>query len=301
MAALDFPSSPSVGQTYIANGSVWEWDGTAWRVIRDIDTSPLTYGGIVLGTTTATGVFTNPSFTSDRPALGKASGVLPVGSGGTGTQSLTANAVLIGTGGLPVRTISPGTSGNILTSDGTNWTSVAAPPGSLGYSGQVFTDNGTFTIPTGITKLKVTLIGGGGGSTGSGTSPGSGTAGGNSTVASGTQSITTLTAGGGSSGGGGGSGGTATNGDININGSSGSSVVSAPGQSIFYPGYGNGGALNNAGSGGGGGASVIKYLTDLTPGNTLVVTIGSGGAGGAAGCGGSAGASGSAGIVIFEW
>ena len=30
MAALDFPASPSSGQRYIANGSTWEWNGSAW-------------------------------------------------------------------------------------------------------------------------------------------------------------------------------------------------------------------------------------------------------------------------------
>ena len=31
MAALDFPGSPSNGQTYSANGLSYTWDGTAWR------------------------------------------------------------------------------------------------------------------------------------------------------------------------------------------------------------------------------------------------------------------------------
>ena len=30
MAALDFPSSPTIGQVYTANGKSWQWDGTAW-------------------------------------------------------------------------------------------------------------------------------------------------------------------------------------------------------------------------------------------------------------------------------
>ena len=30
MAALDFPASPTVGQTYTANGSTWTWDGVSW-------------------------------------------------------------------------------------------------------------------------------------------------------------------------------------------------------------------------------------------------------------------------------
>jgi hypothetical protein len=30
MAALDFPASPSIGQTYTASGTTWTWDGSSW-------------------------------------------------------------------------------------------------------------------------------------------------------------------------------------------------------------------------------------------------------------------------------
>jgi hypothetical protein len=30
MAALNFPSSPTNGQTYTANGTTWVFNGTAW-------------------------------------------------------------------------------------------------------------------------------------------------------------------------------------------------------------------------------------------------------------------------------
>ena len=34
MAALDFPDSPTTGQTYTApEGSVWEYDGTKWDIV----------------------------------------------------------------------------------------------------------------------------------------------------------------------------------------------------------------------------------------------------------------------------
>lgn len=41
----------------------------------------------------------------------------------------------------------------------------------------------------------------------------------------------------------------------------------------------SGGAANQGGTGGGGGGGLFKYLTGLTPGNTLALTIGTGGAG----------------------
>jgi hypothetical protein len=30
MAALDFPDSPSIGQSFTANGRRWVWDGSTW-------------------------------------------------------------------------------------------------------------------------------------------------------------------------------------------------------------------------------------------------------------------------------
>lgn len=50
-------------------------------------------------------------------------GVLPVNNGGTGVNSIPANGVVVGNGTSPVTTVPPGTSGNVLVSDGTNWTS----------------------------------------------------------------------------------------------------------------------------------------------------------------------------------
>ena len=52
-------------------------------------------------------------------------GTLPVARGGTGAATLTANNVLLGNGTSAVQVVAPGTSGNILTSNGTTWTSAA--------------------------------------------------------------------------------------------------------------------------------------------------------------------------------
>ena len=50
---------------------------------------------------------------------------ISVANGGTGSTSLTANRVLLGNGTSALQTVAPGTSGNILTSNGTTWTSSA--------------------------------------------------------------------------------------------------------------------------------------------------------------------------------
>jgi hypothetical protein len=56
---------------------------------------------------------------------------LTVEDGGTGASSITANSVILGNGtsALSGNLVAPSTSGNILTSNGTTWTSAAAPTG----------------------------------------------------------------------------------------------------------------------------------------------------------------------------
>lgn len=114
--------------------------------------------------------------------------------------------------------------GNITFGDGTTQSTAATASSYAGFGGQVFTAPGTFTIPTGVTKLKVTVIGGGGGQNGF------------------------------------------------------STALPSPA---------------GASQAGGGGGGAIGYLTGLTPGGTLAVTVGAGGAGGAsnAGLAGSGGTS----------
>jgi hypothetical protein len=72
-------------------------------------------------------------------------GTLPVASGGTGATSLTANNVLLGNGTSAVQTVAPGTSGNVLTSNGTTWVS-----GTAFVTGMIMMWSGTIaTIPSG--------------------------------------------------------------------------------------------------------------------------------------------------------
>jgi len=134
--------------------------------------------------------------------------------------------------------------------------------------------------------LVLTIGAAGSGAGGTNTNGG---AGGNSTLASGTQSITTLTANGGSGGDGAGtgqvgnivSGGTCTNGDFNIQGQSGTAsgeginIMSMGGSSLF----GHGGLQNSPASGAAAG-----------------VGFGGGGSGHD-----GAGANGTAGCAVFEW
>jgi len=138
------------------------------------------------GASTASGARTNLSAAqsganSDITSITGLTTALSASQGGTGITSV-------------------GTSGNVLISNGTAWTSSALPAALTGMYGQVFTSSGTFTIPSGVTAVKVTVVGGGG------------------------------------------------------NG-------------------GNAGAYSGAGGGGGGGVA-IKYVTGLTAGGTVTVTVG---------------------------
>lgn len=226
-------------------------------------------------------------------------GTLPVANGGTGATTLSANNVLLGNGTSAPLAVAPSTSGNVLTSNGTTWESVA--PAGGGFSNiAVFTTSGTWTIPSGITTCKVTVTGAGGGSgdpsSGGGGAGGtaikivslsgstatitigagaSNAAGGNTTFV---NSATTITGNGGNAGTGGssnagGTGGTASGGDINIEGGGGQgSMTGYPteggvGGSSYWGGggrsRGNGGGSNGVayGSGGGGSKNDSQVLT----------------------------------------
>lgn len=65
------------------------------------------------------------------------SGTLPLTNGGLGTTSFTSNALLVGNGTSTFQTISPGSSGQVLTSNGTTWSSAALS--AIGV-GQTWTD-----------------------------------------------------------------------------------------------------------------------------------------------------------------
>jgi len=81
-------------------------------------------GGLTIGTTSISGGTTGQLLYDNAGVVGELATV-PVANGGTGAATLTANAVLIGNGTSAVTTVAPGTSGNLLTSNGTTWTSTA--------------------------------------------------------------------------------------------------------------------------------------------------------------------------------
>ena len=181
---------------------------------------------------------------------------------------------------------SPGDSGQVLTSQGTAqapmWKTAASSGGggSCFTNFQLFTSGGTFTVPAGVTTIKVEVVGGGGGISV-----------GIFTVTSGTNY--TVTIGSGGAGGAptvntkGGSGGTSSFIGTGINmtatgGGGGTSGAKLPGTG----GVGSGGYYNHTLGGGGGSATAdINAINGENGGGAAGADEKGGGGGGGAGGG----------------
>ena len=129
----------SGGIPYFGSASTWA------------SSSALTQYGVVIGggagaapTSTAAGTSTTVLHgnASGTPTFGAVSltadvsGQLPVANGGTGTNTLTANNVILGNGASAPNFVAPSTSGNVLSSNGTTWVSqaVSVPAGAQIYT-----------------------------------------------------------------------------------------------------------------------------------------------------------------------
>ena len=90
------------------------------------------------GTTLTANDVIDSSLTANKPVFTNGSknlvstGTLGVDQGGTGLTTLTANNVILGNGTSTPAFVAPGTTGNVLVSNGTTWTSAA--PAASGVS-----------------------------------------------------------------------------------------------------------------------------------------------------------------------
>jgi hypothetical protein len=115
----------------LADGAIVIGDGTGDPTTLDVGSSTAitVLGTVATGTWQATDV--------------------GVAHGGTGVSSLTANSLLLGAGTSAVTFAAPGTSGNVLTSNGTVWasatpgTATSLDTGTVAYAGR------TITVDTG--------------------------------------------------------------------------------------------------------------------------------------------------------
>ena len=106
-----------------------------------------------LSSVSVTSNITNAALTASKPVFTDgsknltSSGTLAVDQGGTGAATLTANNVLLGNGTSAVAFVAPSTSGNVLTSNGTTWTSATI---TSFVAGMIIMWSGTIaTIPSG--------------------------------------------------------------------------------------------------------------------------------------------------------
>jgi len=141
------PDNPTEGGAWVpvsfgttGSATVWRYGGSGtntWEQFGDqISLSP---SGGTTGLTLTFGTSPLGAFGTRFNGRGNQNialnlgGTLNVANGGTGLSSLTANNVILGNGTSSPSFVAPGTSGNVLTSNGTTW--VSAPGGGGGGGG----------------------------------------------------------------------------------------------------------------------------------------------------------------------
>jgi hypothetical protein len=259
--ASNVPTATAItGDISLSNAGVTAI-GSGVIVNADVNASAaIAYSKLSLGTSIVNAdVAAAAAIARTKLASGTNYRVLANNSSGVMSENaaLTANNVVTADANGQLTGVAPGTSGNLLTSNGTTWASTA-PAASTIPTVQKFTSgSGTYTTPANVRWIRVRMVGGGGGGAGGGTGAGSAAgAGGNTTFGT-----TLLEANGGAAGAlvNGADGGTASLGSgpvgIAADGGYGSSVVASTGTN---PVGGHGGVsfFGGAGAGVGGGAGI---------------------------------------------
>jgi len=146
------------GKILTTNGtsSSWVASGSSGTVTSVSGTG--TVNGITLtGTVTAAGSLTLGGTLSGVNLSTQVTGTLPVANGGTGNASLTTGYALIGNGTGPVAGLAPSTSGNIMVSNGTTWTSGTTLAGNYLYTGSNYFQNSTYIGGTSTSTTSLAL------------------------------------------------------------------------------------------------------------------------------------------------
>jgi hypothetical protein len=152
--------SPANGELLIGNGA--DFNLAALTAGSNV-TITNSAGGITIASTNPGGTVTGVTASSPLASSGgtapdiSLSGTVAVGNGGTGATTLTANNVILGNGTSAVQFVAPGTSGNILTSNGTTWTSAAPSSGWMAAYASADKSVATSTILSDWTGLSFSV------------------------------------------------------------------------------------------------------------------------------------------------
>ena len=140
MAAFDFPNSPSVNDTYSANGMTFTWNGTKWnRTSPDVGAQGATGPTGAQGATGATGA---QGATAAQGAQGAAGAQGATGSGGsTGAQGATGSTGAQGATGSGGSTGAQGATGSTGPTGPTGSQGATGSTGSQGASGSATISN----------------------------------------------------------------------------------------------------------------------------------------------------------------
>lgn len=250
-------------------------------------------------------------------------GYLSAANGGTGTNISTfpnGSLLIYNSSNVGIGTFGQGSAGATLVSGG-----AGAVPVWGGHGTQIFLTSGTFTAPTGVSKVYLTAVGAGAGGGGSHATNKSGGGGGGGmqvinypyTVTGGNNYTVTINAGGagGAVGNDGSDGGTTVFDSLTIQGGKGGKAGTAGtagnggigGTTFKGPGlFGNsGGSANDVFASPDGGGTIIGVGATAAvnqTGNSASANTGAGGAGGASNDGNTyAGGAGGTGIVIVQY
>jgi hypothetical protein len=118
------------GATTLTSGALLKGNGTSAISAATAGTDYLAPNG------SAASLTNFPTFNQNTTGnAANVTGTVAVANGGTGATTLAANNVLLGSGTSALQVVAPGNSGNVLTSNGTTWTSSAPSASGVPYSG----------------------------------------------------------------------------------------------------------------------------------------------------------------------
>jgi len=128
---LKFGRFPANGELLVGNGGGFNLSTlTSGSGVTIANSS----GGITISATGSGGTVTNVTATAPITSTGGATPDIALTTpvavqyGGTGLATITSNNLMVGNGTGAVSLIAPGSNGNVLTSNGTAWTSAASTP-----------------------------------------------------------------------------------------------------------------------------------------------------------------------------